>query len=177
MIFFQYYKEVFPGTGQFWKMEPHYYLSLSFFALFLFLALLKKAVNNFLLVLVVIILGGWSLLLYTEKPVHGYGMAENWNYLDEAQVHQIIVQENINNFNVMNLAYDTLAEVQKYLLRKDRITIDYYNYRNNNYLFVVAKSEDFLNDPAYEIKTFNPAKVIKTWKINEVYNLYLAKRL
>lgn len=177
ILLLQHHQNVFPGIGEIWSSEPHYFLSLSFFGLLTILAILKNKIKSAFLIFLLIILGGWSALVYAAEPAHGYGMVSDWNYNDEAKVHQIITAENISNFNVMNLAYDTLAEVQKYLLQKDNLKINLYDYKSNDYLFIITDRKDFMDDAAYEIKTFRPAKVVKSWQINKRYNLYLVQRV
>lgn len=176
-IFLQHRDQVFPKLTNPPTQNPHYYLITVFLLVFLTAFFFAKKLSWTVLILIVVALGVWSFTKFLPTPTHGFRMADDWNYLDEAKVHEIIKQENIEEFNVMNLAYDTLAEVQKYLLKKDNIEIDYYNYNTNNYLFIITDRTDFMDDAAYEIKTFKPFVIEKEWTINNRYKLYRVKRV
>lgn len=177
MLYISHWDEVFAGKISVNEGNIHDLLNPSFFILLLLFSRLKIYLSRRLIFLFFLGLLILSLVGYWDKPTKGYGMAKDWNYLDEEKVHRIIVSQSLTDFNVMNLAYDTLADVQKYLLKKDGIKIDYYNYKENKYLFLVTDRHDFMDDPAYEIKTFVPAVVLKNWDINGRYKLYLIKSL
>ncbi len=159
------------------SLAPHYFLSLSFLAFFIGVALFKNKLNYKMVWAVGIASIVLSLFYYLPQPEGARGMAEGWNYLGEEQVHQIIVNQGVSNFNVVNLDYDTLAEVQKYLLLKDNIHINEDDYYSNQYLYVISAREDYSSHPAYEIGTFKPSTVIKTWEISRKHKLYLLKRI
>jgi hypothetical protein len=112
-----------------------------------------------------------------HRPSSAFGTDKDWNYLAEDKIHKIITTQHIKNYNVANLAYDTLASVQKYLLIKDHININFDNYSSNQYLFVVNKDNNYLKNPAYEVNTYTPSQLVSSWKINKSYNLYLLKKL
>ena len=103
-------------------------------------------------------------------------MVENWDYPSEFKTYQIIRSQHLPNYNIANLAYDTLAQVQKYLHRKDGIILQFDDYRTNKYLFVITATTHFMNNPAYEVNTFKPSRLVKTWPINDYYSLYLLER-
>lgn len=167
-----------PLASQGTSSPPHYFLSISLFCFLIAGGVLKNILKG---KIVVILLGGslfiLSSFLYIQNPTHAFGMIEGWNYKNEEKVHEIIKNQKISNFNVINLTYDTKALVQKYLLKKNNLTIDGDNYLNNKFLFVITdKNDPFLNDPAYEISTFKPSSIINTWEINNFYVLYLLRR-
>ncbi len=157
-------------------LAPHYFLTISFFALLLLFGLFKNKISLKLIYVVSFISLFWSLYLYLPMPAGARGMADDWNYLDELKAHNIIKQENLKNYNVANLIYDTLAEVQKYLLRRDGVQIEYDDYIHNDYLYVLTDKDDYMGHPAYEVNTFKPSKLVKKWDITKRYKLYLLKR-
>jgi hypothetical protein len=157
--------------------SSHYFLSIYLFVLITVINLVKKHITNkriFYLITVLLII---DLFIYARIPKHAFGMTDNWNYLYEEKVYKIIRNENITNYNIVNLEYDTVAAVQKYLHKKDKIKFNYEDYYNNKYLFVISKDDNFMQNPAYEINTFKPSRVVKNWNINNIYKLYLLKRL
>jgi hypothetical protein len=159
----------------------HYTLSFVFMATLISVAILKKFITQKVIMAVFLGLLIWDLYLFVPKPTQGYGMSQNWDYLDEVKANQIIEKQhlvnfNLVNFNIVNLTYDYPAEVQKYLLKKDHIQIEEDNYTTNKYLFVITPQIDFLNHPAYEINSFKPSKIVKNWPIDPTHTLYLLER-
>lgn len=157
--------------------NPHYFLSLSLFLLLIFCFILKKYISNRLNFLTFVFLFLISLYFYFPKPKHAFGMVNDWNYLQEEKVYNIIKAQNLTSFNIVNLRYNTLSWVQKYLLAKDNINIDQDNYKTNKYLFVVNDNDKYMQNPAYEVKQFTPSKQLKKWQINNTYNLYLLEKI
>lgn len=155
----------------------HYFLSISLFVIIFIIYLVKKYLNTKIIIGIYLFLLISTLFLYGQKPTHAFGMAQNWNYTDEQKVHTIITSQNTKKFNIVNLIYDTTAQVQKYLLQKDTISINYEDYYHNEYLYVISNSSNFSKNKSYEIVTFKPYEIITTWKINQKYNLYLLKRI
>ncbi len=179
---------------------PHYYISLSFLFILGTLALWQKFITfiandkkRFLKMpfyfhrkrLFFIFLISLTLVLFVQSAQKNFrrpqtsfwAFTENWNYPAEVKVYNIIKSTGLKNYNIANLAYDTLSLVQKYLLKKDKVDINYDDYWHNQYLFVINKDDQYMNNPAYEVNTFKPSKLIKQWPINERFTLYLLKRL
>jgi hypothetical protein len=161
------------------SISPHYLLSIS---LFFFLILVSRLnIKNFKTIFLFVFLIIFDCFLYFKKPNHAFGMIKNWNYLGEKKTYEIIKktvkEKNLSNFNIVNQGYDTTATVQKYLLKKDGIKINYDDYYHNQYLFIVTNKNNFMEDPAYEVNTFKPSKILKTWEINSNFKLYLLKRI
>ena len=66
--------------------------------------------------------------------------------------------------NVTNLGYDTLANVQKYLHKKENLGNRLINYWEANKMFVIVpSSKDIFTDPTYEVQVVNPFKILKQW--------------
>lgn len=154
----------------------HYFLSVSLFALIIFVSFIKKKINYLISCTLFIGLFLYSLSIYSQKPTHGFRMADHWNYLDEEKVNKIIETENLKNINIANLSYDTLSSVQKYLLYKDLNIDNLTDYRSNEFLYVINKDDKFMENPAYEVNTFKPSTIIHQWPVNPNFNLYLLQR-
>ncbi len=167
----------YPKTSQSINLieSPHYYLSLSMFLFVTLFSAFNRLKILFLLSIFIILLI-WSLILYIHKPAQSFRSAKNWNFLNEEKVYKIIKEQKLSNFNIVNLSYDTLATVQIYFLKRDFYDIDFDNYHDNKFLYVINSDANFMNNPAYEVNTFKPSKLIKQWQINSSYNLYLLER-
>lgn len=165
---------VFKGRSSF---NVHYILSLSLFAYTILAISIKPLLKFRYLLILLTIMVCLSLFKYISTPSHAFGMASNWNFLYEIQANNIIKQQHISDYNVVHQGYDTVATVQKYLLRKDKVQIDYDDYYNNEYLFIITNRKDYMNDKAYEVSFFQPSQEIESWKISDKYSLYLRKRI
>ncbi len=166
-----------PHSGAPFEFLPHRYLSISILFFALVGTYFKKYISYTLIIITTIILIILDAFIYLPIPSHGFGMSPNWNYLMEKKAYKIIKKQNIKNYNIVNHIYDNLSIVVKFHLKKDGVNINYDDYYRNDYLYVISKNADIFKDPAYEINTFVPNKLIKSWKLNEVYNLYLFKRI
>ncbi len=162
------------GNNPLTSPQDYYFLNLSFWGLLAMTALLK----NFRIPLraIFLVLLFTSLLLFLPTPSHGFRMVEGWRYQDELKVHQIIMAENLNNYNIANVVYDTKANSQKYLLKKDNVKINFEDYYTNKYLFIMSRGDNYLKSLSYEVALFKPSRIIKQWKINDYVDLYLAER-
>lgn len=165
-----------PGNSELINYS-HYLLSLSLFLFIIIIHLFRKKINSFFIFPVLAILLFWSFSVYTRVPPQGFRMAQNWNYLDEEKAYKIIRKENLENYNIANLIYDTKAYVQKYLHDRDGLNINFDDYKDNKFLFVLSSNDNFMYNPAYEVSAFKPSTLIQQWPINSYYNLYLLKRL
>lgn len=174
LLFVQHWSEIFYNPLNQEKMN-HYKLSMTLFLILLTVGLLQKKVGWRFLSIVFISLSIWSFSKYLPEVEKPYGIPFKWMYTDELRTNIIIKEQKLDNFAVTNLIYDTEAEVQKYLLKKDEVEFS-SNYKTNKFLFVLTDKEDFLDDQAYEVKSFLPARIIKSWEIKDRYKLYLAKR-
>lgn len=156
--------------------QSHYYLSISLAALALSMSLKQFKVRWIFVGFLSISLFVFSLVKYSSKPTNGFGMNQNWNYLLELKVNEIIRSNDLIDYNVANLIYNTKASVQKYLLKINGVNIDEENYLSNMYLYVITDQTSPLDDPAYEVNGFKPSTFIKTWDINNYYRLFLYQR-
>src|SRR3989344_947870 len=163
--------------GSFVDFVPHRYLSLVLLALVGVIGYFRKFISYTLIFAIGLVLLIIDLFLYIPRPMHGFGMAPNWNYLMEKKTYEIIKGQHYKNFNIVNHVYDNLSMVVKFHLKKDGYKMNYEDYYNNQFLYVVSRDPYVFDDPAYELYTFKPNKLIKTWKLNEFYNLYLFERI
>ena len=166
-----------PRSGTPFQFLPHRYLSISILLFALIGTFIRKHISYILIIITTVILLIFDAYLYLPKPSHGFGMSDNWNYLMEKKAYEIIKSQNIKNYNIVNHIYDNLSVVIKFHLKKDGVEMNYDDYYHNNYLYVISKTKDVFNDPAYELNTFVPNQLIKNWRLNDVYNLYLFKRI
>lgn len=159
------------------ELSPHRYMNNLLIVIVLgghfYKRFLTKITISTLFVFLILI----DILIYFPLPSHGFGMNENWNYLMEKKAYEIIRGQNLKNYNIVNHIYDNLSIVIKYQMKKDNVSINFDDYYHNDFLYVISNNEKIFNDPAYEIKTFQPNKKIEEWKLNDIYNLYLFERL
>lgn len=165
---------------------PHYHLSTSLMLLIFVLGFFSKHLNKikeniflYFYSIIFVILFLYSAITFFPKPTHGFwSMVDNWYYKDEYKIYQIIKNENLKNFNVVNLLYDAKSKVIIYFLKRDGFTENWDDYYHEKYLFVVDFKDNFMNRPVYEVKEFNPSVIIKKWQINENgVKLFLLKRI
>ncbi len=161
---------------------PHYYISISFMLIVVFLGILVKRIQRVsygLIIILAFVVGAYSLYIYSPMPEHAFWAPTTpWNYLAEKKIYDIIRSTDLtNDFNVANLAYyDTRSSVIKYFMKRDGYMINYDDYYGNRYLFAISEGNKYLSNPSYEIATFTPHKIIKTWKINSRYDMVLLER-
>jgi len=162
---------------------PHYYLTLSFlFLIFLsykFKNLINKIKWKFIIIFGIILFFN-ALFKNIKKPNQSYwAPAKDWQYSMEEKAYQIIKKQPIkNSFNVADLSYyNTKAAVIKYFLKKDNFSINFDDYYQNQYLYVISKNEEYRNALSYEVAFFKPRKLIKKWHLQNNFYLYLFERL
>ena len=161
-------------------MSDYYLMSILFLSIIPILWYTKKYISLRINIITFIILFGFAYhFAVVTAPDRNF--PKNWYYRDDRKIFQIIKSnyesEGIQNFNVFEF-YSATAATQKYYLKLNNIQINYNDYYNNPYLYVVYKSdEDFTIDPAYEINSFRPHEIVDTWQINNLYTLYLLKRV
>lgn len=157
---------------------PHYFLSIGLFGLLVFLVVLKKYISKYIVYGAFLLFLILSIYLYGIKPESGFGMKQGWNYELESSAFEIITAQNLENFNITNLIYDTQASVQKYLITAQGSNRNIKPHGSNIYLFVIAHREKVIEeDPAYEITSFKPFEIVDRWELSDMYSLVLIKRL
>ncbi len=107
---------------------------------------------------------------------HGFTMPEGWNYLGVKKASEIIANDASGNFNVAAiLDGDTRAYPYRYIIEtkgKKPMTVE--DYPKAEILYVVARGDEefVLNYPVWEIQSFMPASIKKTWKITDNISVY-----
>ena len=114
---------------------------------------------------------------FPKPKLQFWSPTSDWKYKNEYKIYKIVKESGLKDFNIANLAYDTMALAPKYLLIRDNILFNKDDYYHNKYLFVVSRGQNYEKDPAYEVATFKPRKIIKEWEINKTYTMYLLERL
>lgn len=157
---------------------PHYFLSIGLFGLLVLLVLLKKYITKFIVYGAFLLLLIVSIYSYGLKPESGFGMKQGWNYELERSAFEIVKAQNLENFNITNLIYDTQASVQKYLITAQGLNQNIRPHGSNSYLFVIAHREKVIEeDPAHEITSFKPFEEVSRWELGDMYLLVLLRRL
>jgi len=164
-------------SGTPFEILPHRYLAISIFSLSIIGVYFKKYISNVLITIIAVTLIIIDLCIYLPKPSHGFGMSPDWNYLMEKKAYEIIKTQNVKNYNIVNHIYDNLSVVIKFHLRKDGVKMNYDDYYHNEYLYVISKNKNVFEDPAYELNSFKPNRLVKNWRLNDIYDLYLFKRI
>lgn len=104
-------------------------------------------------------------------------MPKDWNYLAVKKSAEIILKENLQNFNIASLlSGDTRDYPLRYLLTiagKPPLEVDQYPQADN--LFVISKhnKEETINNSVWEISSFCPCELVKIWDIQNNIKLYL----
>ncbi len=162
---------------------PHYYLTLSFLSIVLLNYWLRKKITKLKYIHIIlfgIIFFSIALLKNLPQPKQAFwAPAKNWEYYQQEKAYQIIKNQNIKaNFNIADLSYyNTKAAVIKYFLIRDNYQIDYEDYYNNRYLYVISKNDDYEKTLSYEVAFFKPRRLIKKWYLGDNYYLYLFERI
>lgn len=162
---------------------PHFYyfLFLTPFLCLFFGIFLAKIFNYnlFLGIIIVILISIYSFNHIFKKPASGFTMPQGWNYLGQKKITEIILKENKSNYNIANLLWgDTRDYPLRYLLtiaKNPPLNID--QYPQSKYLFVTAREQQkVVNNPVWEINSFCPCKISKSWPIQNNINLYLLEK-
>lgn len=174
ILFLMHLKEIFGKNGSV-SINNYYFLSTSIFLFIIIGSIFRKILNKKILTCFFIILLFWSTMVFVIFPPANT-VVKDWTYKDELKVYSIIKNNSAKNYNISSF-YDAKAITQKYFLKRDFINIDFENYKTNKYLYVIYyKNKDFKLNIAYEMNTFKPSKILKVWKINDIYNLILSER-
>ena len=167
------------GKASSHQMADYYVMSVVFMGLTPLLFFFKKAISyntNTVFFIILLIFA----LNYTIFSASTRNYPEGWDYKDELKTYEIIrdtyLKEGLRDFNVFQF-YSATGESLKYFMKRDGLNINFNDYYNNKYLFVVYKDDTYMSDLAYEVNSFKPNKELKRWKINEKYNMYLLERI
>lgn len=94
--------------------------------------------------------------------------SNGWYYKYDVRAYEIIRSQQVERYSVVNLVYDTLAQVQRYFHRKDGLDYNFDAYTDVDKLFVIAESiSDNPQDVPYEINSLRPYTIQEKWLLNE----------
>ncbi len=166
-----------PSFGQYSSgTPPHYWLSIIFCSIIIISLFIQKYTIKLSVIKLMLIFSLISLLYYTSPPAQGFGMGKNWNYQLEETSFKIIKDQQLASFNVVNLIYETEASVQHYLIKTQQNNLMTTDYNQNQYLFIIGNHNLINSTKAYQVTDFKPNLLIKTWSLNEDYQLFLYQR-
>ena len=160
----------------------YYYLSfMPFFFLAIGIILNKIYKKNQLIsIIIILIFSIYSVYQIVSSSNQGFTMAKGWDYKGIQKTANIIIKENIKNYNIASfLSGDTRAYPIRFLLTKaNNPPLSVEAYPQANYLYVVSQHDNSktINNPVWEISSFCPCKIIKTWPIQNNISLYLLKK-
>ncbi len=164
------------AVAQHW-LADYYFSSIFLFILLIILHFFRKKIKIYFclgLFIVLFIVAFRYATIDTDKR----NFPKGWYYRNELKTYEIIKSNllTIKDFNVFEF-YVATGTLPKYFLKKNNIRINFDDYYHNKYLYVVYKDESFTEDPAYEVHSFKPFKIVRVWKMNSSYNLYLLERV
>ncbi|MCL5090880.1 MAG: glycosyltransferase family 39 protein [Patescibacteria group bacterium] len=110
------------------------------------------------------------------KRDHGFTMPEGWNLRGVEAAGEIIAADAGKDFNVASIIDgDTRAYPFRYIIEtKGKKPLGVEEYPEAQNLYIVAKgNEDFvLRYPVWEIQSFLPARIEKSWEVQNGYRIF-----
>ena len=121
-----------------------------------------------------------ALIQIIPTSKSGFSMPEAWTYTGLLKTKQIILRENKPNFNIASLlSGDTRDYPLRFLLTAARKpALDVETYPQAEYLFVLSPhaKDKTISNSVWEINSFCPCKLQKTWEIQNNIRLYLLEK-
>ena len=117
-------------------------------------------------------------LIWTWQTKSTNDMPKNFDYNKLEQTRSIILADNPSEFNIVNkLSGDTRFYPLRYLLTaKGSAPMEVYRYPEAKTLYVVTNQNDELSDSVWEVSSFKPKTVEKSWDlVNDIKLLKLRK--
>lgn len=169
------------GLGN--KLVPHYWLVVLWLITFLLAVVLarlfKKNRPFFFNIIGLTIL--FSFLLMPQWLEENYQPFKNWHYKDELRSAEIIIEQDLENYNIANLLYgDTRAQAIRYLTTvAGAAPLGVEAYKDNQFLFVITSDrlETIKTYSIWEVDSIEPAQLLEQWIINDKVKLFLLKRI
>lgn len=169
------------GQDQIFQFYPHYFLAAAPFLLYAVAKLLnrlKKVNKYFLYILLPFIF--YDLMQILPTPSHGYTMVSGWNYQGVKKTRDIILSQDPRNYNIVDImTQDTRAMNLRYLLTiVGKAPMGIVEYPNASVLYIISKIpiEKILSGSMWELDVVKPARITKTWNVQNDINLYLISR-
>ena len=162
----------------------HYVISLTFFVILGGLGLMANKIKRWQAILICFVLLVWGVSFVAHHSSRTSALPEGWSYAKDAQaaniIKDVVTEQKLDNFRVVNLVYDTQAKVQVYLLdlasyqlQQPLLHQNWEDYKSERNLFVIGSTKDMEQTQAYEWVTFQPHKLVKEWVVdgrgNEVW--------
>jgi hypothetical protein len=164
------------------KPSLHYVLGLLPFILFIIAFLLARLakINRYLVDLPVFIFILLSLQKILPIPTSGFAMVEGWNYDGEKKAVDIILSENKVKYNLIDLLTgDTRAmAIRSLLTLAGKPPLGVVEYPDSQALFIYSKVpiEKLLAGHLWEIDVVRPARVTKSWYLQNGIYLFLVEK-
>jgi len=133
----------------------------------------RKGIFFFFCFIALVILQLTSFKLKTDN---GWSMPSGWNMKATKQSAKIIAEDASGRFNIANLLDgDTRAYAYRYLISlSEKKPLGVEEYPNTDILYVVTREDKngVLSYPVWEIYSFGPAKIEKTWVIKDNIKIF-----
>jgi len=180
------------GTSKKLKFPPPFYYFISLMPLvYLLTALIinkmfgkkiQQMLKNKLKIkiLMTLIFAIYFLTYFYQKPLTAFGMPLNWSYLKAKKTADIIAGENKKKYNIASLlSGDTRAYALRFLVTINNhppLPIDHYPQAD--YLFGISphNQQETINNSVWEISSFCPCSVKKSWQIEKKISLFLLQK-
>ena len=165
---------IYPG-----KMLDHY-LGAVFPFIFLFFGwFFQKSLKlkfKFVILPIFIFIVLFNLTAYRFTINSGYGMPKGWNMKETKKSAKIIADNAKPGFNIANLLDgDTRAYAYRYLVEiegKKPLGVEQYPQSQILYVITRVNQDQVLDYPVWEIYSFLPAKIEKSWPIKEDIKIF-----
>lgn len=170
------------SQSQIFQFHPHYFLTVAPFFLYVVSKIIirLKKINRHLIYLLLFPFLFYCLRQILPIPSNGYTMVSGWNYQGVKKTRDIILSVAPTNYNIVDLMTgDTRAMALRYLLTiAGNPPLGVVEYPNASMLFIYSKVpvDNLLEGSMWELDVFKPAKVIKSWRVQNDINLYLIAR-
>lgn len=171
------------GTGKSFSTVPVYFLLVltPYFCLlggFLFNKVFSKTlIIGTGLLFMYLIWSGITVNAFSKNPP---GMPVGWSYKAEKKVRDIILNNDKKDYNIASLiSGDTQASDLRYLMTQAGFTPeDVGDYPTSQNLYVLSRFDQnkTVKNLVWEISSFRPKKIDKSWEIQNNIHLYLLKK-
>ncbi len=165
--------------------EPHYLLPIWITLLILIPAAIENIFNKKIgsLLIFVLILFNLAFSVGRFNNNHGYSMPDGWNLKKIDIAGKIISKDSLNhpNFNVASLLDSVMRAFPiRYVVEVNgSMPESVESYPSNNYLYVVSRynHNDMFEVTTWEVTSFYPFEIGKTWDLNDGIYLYRLDRI
>ena len=132
--------------------------------------------NGIFFFLCFIFLAILQLTSFKFKTDNGWGMPFGWNMKATKQSAKIIAEDASGRFNIANLLDgNTRAQAYRYLISlSEKKPLGLEEYPKTDVLYVITREDEngVLSYPVWEIYSFGPAEIEKTWAIKDNIKIF-----